>query len=1105
MEVGKLWVTMGLDKKGFDAGLVQARVEAEKQGGIIRRTLENAISFAGGMALFEVIKQGFKATVGAALDMNVQLQNARIGFETMLGSAKDAEAFLRELQDFAAKTPFEFPDLMNASKRLLAMGFAAKDVLPMMRAVGDAAAGLGLGREGIDRITMALGQMRAKAKVSAEEMLQLTEAGVPAWDILAKAMGKSTAEVMKLSERGLLPAEQAISALIAGMEQRFPNMMKNMENTWQGVTSTIKDVFRITLGDMTSGLFKAVNSWLATVRDFAVKFQQGFKDGGIAGAIKAVVPPEAQAYVLAAVNNIKSAFTSLKEMFVSIKPVFVAFGAALAGIAPIVTGLASGALRLLASIARELRQHWSLVGPVVLGAAAAFGAFRSAVAIQGAVSAARAAIAALIPVIQGVATGLSGLPAVITRVRAAFALLMSNPWALAISAAVGVVVAAGYALYKNWDSISKWFTSMWAGLTNLAGVAVNKIATVVKTGVNFFASAWTWLVNLLPNIWSRAWAGIGSILTQYFGRIGQMLASWLSGISNGIARAWDTIKNAVLQRAAALVNGLAKILGPLGELAKNAIGGALSGIKSIASDVSSAASSIAGKIKSSFASMWGFTSTTFASGAKNAVTAAKQQFTGAIPSLEQAGKALGDAVGKGLAEGTKAGASKAREAVDDAKDHIISSIDRLNDAVIAALRRRYEKERNLQEKALQQSIDNLDRWRDENLKRIDQVYAAKKRLLDDETNRQVSELQQRIDLLDKQLEEEERAKQDREELQRIENLQKKLEQEKDAERRLELEQELNDAILARQERLHKEEIERQKETLRQQIEQLKKAAEEKQAQMEAEKEAEIQKINASYEAEKQSLQQKLEAVKSYYSQRLEQAQLAAEAEKMIMKGNQDEIINLLKSYGNLYEDAGKSLGERIYNGIKSWTQLIPSLVNDALNSIKISGSSYSVSSGGGSYSSGGSSKSTKDLDATIIKAKEDWQKAYERGDKAGMERAHQAAEAARQQGGTIKETTTLEQAKKEYSQKYGTPKYALGTSFHPGGPAIVGEEGPELVQLPRGSQVIPTGRLKALPAMGAVINITFQGPVYGLSDFERKVEEIINSRVLRKVFAGARW
>ena len=39
------------------------------------------------------------------------------------------------------------------------------------------------------------------------------------------------------------------------------------------------------------------------------------------------------------------------------------------------------------------------------------------------------------------------------------------------------------------------------------------------------------------------------------------------------------------------------------------------------------------------------------------------------------------------------------------------------------------------------------------------------------------------------------------------------------------------------------------------------------------------------------------------------------------------------------------------------------------------------------------------------------------------------------------------------------PKFAGGTNFAPGGMAIVGEKGPELVNLPRGSQVIPNHRI----------------------------------------------
>jgi len=184
---------------------------------------------------------GVAGLIGYPLKLAGEMEQANIAMETMLGSTEKAQKFLSDLADFAVKTPFEMPQLRDASRRLLAFGFSAESVIPTLTALGDAASGLGLGEEGLNRIVLALGQMRAKAKVSGEEMLQLTEAGIPAWDILSKKMGMATADVMKLSEKGLIPASEAIDMLVSGMEERFPNMMEKQSRSLFGLLSTLKD------------------------------------------------------------------------------------------------------------------------------------------------------------------------------------------------------------------------------------------------------------------------------------------------------------------------------------------------------------------------------------------------------------------------------------------------------------------------------------------------------------------------------------------------------------------------------------------------------------------------------------------------------------------------------------------------------------------------------------------------------------------------------------------------------------------------------------------------------------------------------------------------
>jgi len=197
----------------------------------------------GGAATYGAVRYGFMNP----LKMASEFEQAEIAFATMLGSAEQARKFIDEMNRFAIETPFDVAGIQDSAKRMLAFGFNQDQIIPYLTAIGNAAAGLGGGSDLIDRISLAIGQMQAKAKVSAEEMLQLTEAGIPAWEILSKKMGKSTQEVMKLSEKGLIPASQAIEMLIDGMNERFPNMLQKQASSLDGLKNQIVETFSLNI------------------------------------------------------------------------------------------------------------------------------------------------------------------------------------------------------------------------------------------------------------------------------------------------------------------------------------------------------------------------------------------------------------------------------------------------------------------------------------------------------------------------------------------------------------------------------------------------------------------------------------------------------------------------------------------------------------------------------------------------------------------------------------------------------------------------------------------------------------------------------------------
>lgn len=217
------------------------------------------------------------------------MEQAEIGFTTMLGSAQKAKKFIADLNDFAAKTPFDFPGLQTAATSLISAGIATKDVLPIMTTLGDVTSGMGTGAEGIQRATVALQQMNAAGKVTGEDLNQLRDAGIPVFDLLSKSMGKTKAEVAKLAQDGKLGAE-GLNAIMSGLKsgkglERFSGLMEKQSQSLTGLWSTFKD----TLG---MGMAKAVKPLIPLLKD------------GLGGAAKALPP-----ILTALANGLKKTIT----------------------------------------------------------------------------------------------------------------------------------------------------------------------------------------------------------------------------------------------------------------------------------------------------------------------------------------------------------------------------------------------------------------------------------------------------------------------------------------------------------------------------------------------------------------------------------------------------------------------------------------------------------------------------------------------------------------------------------------------------------------------------------------------------------------------------
>lgn len=301
MRFSELQVKISTDISSFTQGLREVNADLAKTNTQVNRQTIGFTQFGNtltnlGSRLTLGVTAPLVGLVGGALKAAAGLEVTETAFKTLLHSTEAAREKLDELKRFAASTPFQFTELTDATKRMLALGFASKDIVPTLRIVGDTASALGSGTEGLNRIILALGQIRAKGAVQAEEMRQLAEAGIPAWDALAQRLGVTVPEAMKMVEKRAVSAQVAIDAVMGAMQANFGGGMEAQAKTLVGLWSNVKDAIGFAAADIGKSLLPVAKM---IAQDFVMPAVAGAKQ---IAAEFAALPVPIQSATIAAVG-----------------------------------------------------------------------------------------------------------------------------------------------------------------------------------------------------------------------------------------------------------------------------------------------------------------------------------------------------------------------------------------------------------------------------------------------------------------------------------------------------------------------------------------------------------------------------------------------------------------------------------------------------------------------------------------------------------------------------------------------------------------------------------------------------------------------------------
>lgn len=293
--------------------------QSQKATSGIKGFADKCNKMTGALSAIAAVQLGsvFTGMAGGILNMGIasvqaaaQMRQYEIAFQTMLKSAEAGTQMLRDLQQFAAETPFDVPGVVSAGQQLMAFGFKAEEIIPMLTNLGDAASGLGLGTEGVSRLAYALGQMQTSGKLNAQDMMQLTSAGISAWDMLAQAAGKTVAEMKDLCSKGAIDSKAAVQTIVAGMNEQFGGMMAKTSDEVAGLLANIEETAGNTSAAVGKYLTEAFNikGILKAVSDRLGEFQQKMQTATEQGkSLRDVIKECVPAPVIAAIGAFAAA------------------------------------------------------------------------------------------------------------------------------------------------------------------------------------------------------------------------------------------------------------------------------------------------------------------------------------------------------------------------------------------------------------------------------------------------------------------------------------------------------------------------------------------------------------------------------------------------------------------------------------------------------------------------------------------------------------------------------------------------------------------------------------------------------------------------------
>ena len=244
--------------------------EEAKRQSTLMRSLQGTVG-----AYFSI--DGARRFVTELSRITGEFEKQQVALRAILQDTDGADVIFEKIKNLAVVSPFSVLDLTSYAKQLSAFSVPLDEIYDTTKMLADVSAGLGVD---MSRVVLAYGQIRSASFLRGTEVRQLTEAGIPILDELAKQFetleghAVSVGEVFNRISARQVPFEMVEKAFkdMTSEGGKFYEMQEVLSETLAGKISNLRDSYEImmsSIGNANSDVLKgAINLLIKMMNNY---------------------------------------------------------------------------------------------------------------------------------------------------------------------------------------------------------------------------------------------------------------------------------------------------------------------------------------------------------------------------------------------------------------------------------------------------------------------------------------------------------------------------------------------------------------------------------------------------------------------------------------------------------------------------------------------------------------------------------------------------------------------------------------------------------------------------------------------------------------------